>query len=104
MASTGRGSRVKGASAERAFVRQFLDAGILAEKVSRSGYSTHDLTVTLNAVVLKVESKDHSNGFKRLYGWLKPVHMLIVKANYQEPLAVLRLSQLIALLRPTEKP
>lgn len=97
MASAGRGSRVKGAVAERTLVRTFLDAGVTAEKVSRSGYTGHDVEITVGTVRLRVESKNHSNGFRRLYTWLKPVDILVLKANRQEALAVLPLSRFIAL-------
>lgn len=98
MASSGRGSRTKGSAAERALVRTFLDAGIVAEKVSRSGYGGHDVEVALNGIKLRVESKNHSDGFKRIYEWLAPVDLLVLKANHQESLVVLPLSRLIALL------
>lgn len=109
MASAGRGSRVKGAVAERALVKRFLDAGIIAEKVSRSGYSTHDVEVILGGVKFRVESKNHSNGFARLYGWLgllkrkkavtTPADILVLKANHQPSLAVIPLDLLIKLLK-----
>jgi hypothetical protein len=89
---SGRRSRDKGARAERAIVRLLRGQGIVAEKISGMYRPGADLRVPLLAVDRSVEVKCRAAGFRKLYDWLNGRDVLIVKADRQEPLVVLRLS------------
>lgn len=84
----GRGSRRKGAREELALVRLLQAAGFAAEKVSRTGYSGHDLSVPLLGVDRRSEVKVRANGFIQLYDWLNGADMLIVRADRRTPLVI----------------
>ena len=42
--------------------------------------------------MLRIECKARAAGFRQLYDWLNERDVLIIKAEYQEPLVVVRLS------------
>ena len=84
---SGRRSRDKGARTERAVAKL-----IGARKVSRAWMSGHDLELEVGDRVLAIEVKCRAAGFGQLYGWLDGSDVLILKADYQEPLVVTRLS------------
>ena len=89
---SGRRSRDKGARAERAIVRLLQGQGIMAEKISGMYKPGADLRVPLMGRDLCVEVKARADGFGELYCWLHQRDVLIVKADRQEPLVVVRLS------------
>ncbi len=89
---SGRRSRDKGARAERAIVRMLQGQGIVAEKMSGMYKPGADLRVPLLAADRAVEVKCRAAGFRQLYNWLNQRDVLIVKADRQEPLVILRLS------------
>jgi Holliday junction resolvase len=89
---SGRRSRDKGARAERAIVRLLQGQGIMAEKISGMYKPGADLRVPLMGRDLCVEVKARADGFRELYCWLNGRDVLIVKADRQEPLVVVRLS------------
>jgi hypothetical protein len=63
-----------------------------ARKVSRAYQAGHDLELALgNDRMLRIECKARAAGFRQLYDWLDGRDILIVKADRQEPLVVLRL-------------
>ena len=80
---SGRRSRDKGARTERAVAKL-----IGARKVSRAWVSGHDLKLALGDRVLAIEVKCRAAGFGQLYGWLDGSDVLILKADYQEPLSL----------------
>jgi hypothetical protein len=86
-----RRSRDKGNRAERAIVRLLQAQGIAATKISGLYKPGADINVPLLGVDRAVEVKCHAEGFRELYSWLNERDMLIVKADRQEPLVVLRL-------------
>lgn len=47
----------------------------------------------------KTEIKIRAHGFQTLYKWLKPVDMLVVRADRSEPLVVLPLDTLIKIIK-----
>ena len=47
-----------------------------------------------------VEVKVRARGFKRIYAWIEPVDILVIRADREEPLIVIRLDDYI---QPTEK-
>jgi hypothetical protein len=64
-----------------------------ARKVSRAYQAGHDLELPLgDERMLRVACKARANGFRELYSWLNERDILIVKADRQEPLVVLRTS------------
>jgi hypothetical protein len=89
---SGRRSRDKGARAERAIVRLLQGQGIRARKVSAMYKRGEDLRVIVGDIDRSVEVKCRAAGFRQLYDWLKQRDLLIVKADRQEPLVVLRMS------------
>jgi hypothetical protein len=81
-------SRRKGARVELAIATL-----IGAKKVSRAYQAGHDLELALGEDrMLRVECKARADGFRELYSWLNQRDPLIVKADRQEPLVVVRLS------------
>jgi Holliday junction resolvase len=89
---SGRRSRDKGARAERAVVRLLLGHGLPARKVSALYKRGEDLRVAVGDIERSVEVKCRADGFRQLYDWLNHRDVLIVKADRQEPLVVLRMS------------
>jgi hypothetical protein len=94
-------SRRKGARVELAIAKL-----IGARKVSRAYQAGHDLEVALGeGRMLRIECKARADGFRELYSWLNERDVLIVKADRQEPLVVVRmgLAMQIAGRRSTQK-
>ena len=93
---SGRRSRSKGARTERRIVNALKVSGIAAVRVPLSGAVggrfAGDIVLPLMGRDLCVEVKARADGFRELYSWLNGRDMLIVKADRQEPLVVLRLS------------
>jgi hypothetical protein len=89
---SGRRSRDKGARTERAIVRLLQGQGMVAQKISGMYKPGADLRVPLLAIDRAVEVKCRAAGFRQLYDWLNGCDVLIVKADRQEPLVVVRLS------------
>ena len=90
----GRSPGQKGSRFERELVHKFTDAGIVSNRVPSSGaapgkFGGYDLEVQALGRELKLEAKHHAVGFQRLYDWLQPVDMLVVRADHSEPLVVL---------------
>jgi len=93
---SGRRSRSKGARTERSIVNALRASGIAAVRVPLSGAVggrfVGDIILPLIGRDLCLEVKARGDGFRELYRWLNQRDALIVKANRQEPLVVLRLS------------
>jgi hypothetical protein len=89
---SGRWSRDKGARTERAIVRLLQAQGIEAKKISRAWTPGADLRLPILGIDRAVEVKCRATGFSRLYDWLNDRDLLIIKADRQEPLVVLRMS------------
>ena len=87
-----RRSREKGRRTELAIVRLLQERGIAAEKVSRAGHDGPDLSIPVLGHNRAGEVKCRADGFRELYGWIADRDILIVKADRQEPLVVVRLS------------
>jgi hypothetical protein len=79
-------SRGKGVRVELAIAKL-----IGARKVSRAYQAGHDLELPLGDDLLRIECKARAHGFRELYSWLDKRDVLIVKADRQEPLVVLRM-------------
>ncbi len=93
---SGRRSRDKGARAERSISNALRANGIAAVRVPLSGATggrfAGDIVLPLMGRDLCVEVKARADGFRELYSWLDQRDVLIVKADRQEPLVVVRLS------------
>ena len=93
---SGRRSRAKGARTERSIVNALQANGIVAVRVPLSGAVggrfSGDIVLPLMGRDLCVEVKARADGFRKLYSWLNQRDVLIVKADRQEPLVILRLS------------
>jgi hypothetical protein len=90
---SGRRSRDNGARTERAVAKL-----IGARKVSRAYQAGHDLELDVDGRVLRIECKARADGFKPFYDWLNGRDVLIVKADRQEPLVVMRLPLMAELM------
>jgi Archaeal holliday junction resolvase (hjc) len=95
-AMSGRRSRSKGARTERSIVNALQANGFAAVRVPLSGAVggrfAGDIVLPLMGRDLCVEVKARADGFRELYSWLNERDVLIVKADRQEPLVILRLS------------
>jgi Holliday junction resolvase len=93
---SGRRFRSKGARTERTIAKALQANGITAVRVPLSGSVggrfAGDIVLPLMGRDLCVEVKARGDGFRELYCWLNGRDVLIVKADRQEPLVVLRLS------------
>jgi Holliday junction resolvase len=93
---SGRRSRSKGARSERSIVNALKARGIAAVRVPLSGAVGRrfagDIVLPLMGRDLCVEVKARADAFRELYSWLDSRDVLIVKADRQEPLVVLRIS------------
>jgi hypothetical protein len=93
---SGRRSRSKGVRVERSIVNALQATGIGAVRVPLSGAVggrfAGDIVLPLMGRDLFVEVKARADGFRELYSWLTNRDVLVVKADRQEPLVVVRLS------------
>jgi Holliday junction resolvase len=93
---SGRRSRSKGARTERSIVRALQANGVAAVHVPLSGAVggrfAGDIVLPLMGRDLCGEVKARAAGFRELYSWLTNRDVLVVKADRQKPLVVLRLS------------
>ena len=94
--SGGRRSRDKGNRTERGIVAALQAAGFAAVRVPLSGSAggrfSGDVVMPLLGRDLCLEVKARADGFRELYSWLDERDVLIVKADRQEALVVVRLS------------
>ena len=101
---SGRRSRNKGARVEHAIVHALQAEGFIAARLPLSGAAggrfSGDVLVSVQGRDLCVEVKARAEGFRELYSWLDGRDVLIVKADRQEPLVVLRLSLAAAIAGP----
>ena len=91
---SGRRSRAKGARTERGIVHALQANGIAAVRVPLSGAVggrfAGDVLLPFMGRDFCVEVKARADGFREL--WLDQRDVLIVKADRQEPLVIVRLS------------
>lgn len=86
----GRSARAKGARVEREIVKTLQEAGIPAEKISRTGHTGDDIKIA-DEFSGEVKARKNSNGFRSVETWKRPVDVLFLKGNHQPPLAVVDL-------------
>jgi hypothetical protein len=102
---SGRRSRSKGVRTERGIVTLLKASGLVAERVPLSGAVggrfSGDIVLPLIGRNLCVEVKCRGQGFRELYSWLNGRDVLIVKADRQEPLVILRTSLAVEIARAT---
>ena len=102
---SGKAPRQKGDRLERAVVKTLQDAGLDAKRVPLSGSAKGypgDVSVRLAGRELTLECKSRAD-FKTLHSWLTDRDALILKADRKEPLAVLKLSELLTLIAEHER-
>jgi hypothetical protein len=101
---SGRRSRDKGVRVERGIVRALQAEGFAAARVPLSGAAggrfAGDVVMPLMGRDLCLEVKARAEGFRELYSWLNGRDVLIVKADRQEPLVVVRLSLAAEIAKP----
>ena len=81
----GLSSRRKGAEIERLIVALHHEAGLPAEKVSRTGYTGSDLRIA-DEFLGEVKARKTGEGFTLLESWLTGADLLFLKRNRQSPL------------------
>lgn len=100
-------SRNKGARIEREVVNLFQEAGIAAERVPLSGAAggsyKGDVSMPVLGRDVTLEVKARASGFKSIYGWLSENYGLVLRADRQAPLIVLRLSDFAELARLSDE-
>jgi Holliday junction resolvase len=103
----GRSSREKGNRFDRHLVRFFQDHGLASERVPLSGSAggsyKGDLIVPILGRDRCIEAKHRADGFRELYTWLDQRDILIVKADRQDPLIVIRLRDAIEIAATAER-
>jgi hypothetical protein len=62
-----------------------------------------DISVPVLGVDRDVEVKSRAIGFSRLYSWLEDRYALIVKADRQEPLVIIRLRDAAEIAKTAER-
>lgn len=81
--------RTKGARVERAIVAMHHDAGIAAEKVSRSGHAGPDLRIA-DQFTAEVKARKAGSGFVQLERWMGKADLLVLRRDRRSPLVCLR--------------
>jgi hypothetical protein len=99
---SGRRSRDKGNRTKRGIVRLLQAQGIAAEKISGMYKPGADITMSLLGRHLDVEVKCRSDGFRELYKWLTARDVLVLRADRQEPLVVVRMALAMKIARAAE--
>lgn len=85
-------SRRKGVRTELNIMHYIASLGFGGvKKLSRAGYTGPDLSLPLLGMERFIEVKCRANGFASLYKWLERADYLVVKADHERPLVVLRL-------------
>jgi len=97
----GRMQRDKGARVEREIVNLHQDAGIHAEKVSRSGYEGVDLHI--GDLKVEVKARRNGNGFSTLEKWLGDCDVLFLRRNNAKPMVYLPWTTWIRLVKALAK-
>lgn len=98
----GKFSRDKGARSERNFVNRLKDRGIPAKRVPLSGAipdQPGDIVMPwISGELVRFEAKVRAEGFKQIYGWIRPHKGLIIKADKKEPLVIVRMDDYAEML------
>ncbi len=97
----GKKSKDKGYRGERYFVDNLNKNGIIATRVPLSGALKElpgDVMLEWLGAKRDFECKWRAIGFKEIYKWIKPRRGLFIKADRQEGLVVLRISDFTELL------
>jgi Holliday junction resolvase len=93
---SGRRLRRKGARTERSIVNALQAYGPVGVRVPLSGAVggrfAGDIVLPLMGCDLCIKVKVRADGYRELFRWLNERRLLIVKADRQEPLVVVRLS------------
>lgn len=85
----------KGADFERAVAK-----ALSGQRVPLSGAVAAfpgDVVAEIGGARRRIECKKRGTGFKSIYGWLRDNYALVIGADRQEPLIVLRLADFVEL-------
>jgi hypothetical protein len=82
--------------------RQLQDAGFAAEKISGMYKPGADISVPLLGIDRDIEVKSRASGFAQLRKWLVDRYALVVIADREQPLVVLRLRDAIEVAKAAE--
>lgn len=89
-------NRRRGAEVENQIVNMLREAGVAAEKISRTGYTGPDMLIRDEFLG---ECKLRKGGWKLILDWLAPVHILFLRQHgVREPIVVMRFGLFIRLL------
>ncbi len=98
-------SRDKGSRFERQIVDELRGAGLDAYRIPLSGASVgfkSDVEVRLPGRKLTIEAKSRASGFTFIYQHIEGSDLLAIKADRKEPLVVMRLNDLAAIMGAKE--
>jgi len=102
----GKASRDKGLRSERSVVHLLQEYGFAAERIPLSGSAggsfSGDITCPGFGKDHRLEVKCRANGFKEIYGWLEGNDGLVLKADRQPLLLVVRLDYAARHIREAE--
>jgi hypothetical protein len=95
-------SKQKGSRFEREIVHLAQEFMLEAKRVPLSGAAEgfKDDIIIDN---MRYEAKSRASGFKQIYNWLEPCFGLFLRADYNEPLVVLRAKDFMEILQQNEK-
>lgn len=90
----GKKSRDKGYRLEHELVLKLKEMGFKAERIPLSGGAGGSFSGDLIINGKRAEVKGRAQGFKEIYKWLESVDYLLIRADRQEWLVVMRLKDL----------
>lgn len=96
--SPGKHARSKGQRRERELVRLHQDAGVPAEKLSRTGYAGPDVRIA-DAFLAEVKARASGEGFATIARWLGDANLLFLMEDRRPPLVVLPWAIYLLLLK-----
>lgn len=103
----GRHSRNKGARVEREVVHICQEGGIAAERVPLSGAAggsyKGDVSMPVLGHDVTLEVKARASGFKQIYGWLADNYGIVLRADREQPLICIRLTDFVELARLSDE-
>ena len=102
---SGKAPRQKGNRFERQIVDILRTAGLDAYRIPLSGSMRgfkQDIVIRAPGRNLTIEAKSRASGFAFIYKAIADADMLVVKVDRHEPLAVVRLADLVAIMGASE--
>lgn len=97
---SGRASKQKGSRFELAVAKAL--GGVRVPMSGAVAAFPGDVVAEIGGRKRRLECKKRAAGFKQIYGWLRDNYALVIGADRQEPLIVLRLADFVELKEYTE--